>query len=67
MPSIVLTLKWQDEVGFEMTARRDAGAEHSVIRAEENGNMASMWTHLEGGCIAYAKQCLREIQSDMTK
>ncbi len=61
---IEITLKWENNVSFEMTTKEDGG-QRTVVKADENGHIGDIWPHLEGICKLYILKILKEIGDEM--
>ncbi|KKL71580.1 hypothetical protein LCGC14_2093510 [marine sediment metagenome] len=62
---IEIMLKWENGVSFEMTEKEDDGAVVSIIKVEENANIASIWPHIREVCKAQIEGYLNRVGDEM--
>lgn len=67
MNEIILKLKWENGVSFEMMEKVGEGDTLSVIKIEENADIASIWTNISRICGTVWAKHMRNIGSDMQK
>lgn len=60
-----ITLAWENNVGFCMTQKVNSDPEKIIIKLEENGDIASLWPHIEDACQQFFNNLLSKIGSDM--
>jgi len=61
---LTLTFKWENKKAFELKA--DNAAENvTIIRVEEDGNIALLWSNIEAVCSLYVKAELEKMGKDM--
>lgn len=64
---IELTVKWENGAAFEVTAKEDAGPTVTIVKAEENGDMAALWSAITDVMERYIKTLMARIGKDMAK
>lgn len=57
--------RWENDNFFEMTRKVDAEDVQTIIKAEEQGNLASLWPHIEKICIGTITQDMKTIGEKM--
>lgn len=65
MKELEIKIKWENDVSFEITTKRDAGETKTVIKLEENGFINELWPHVEACCKEYFVDELNVIGSEM--
>lgn len=60
-----LTLKWENGVSFEMTTKRDAEAVSTVVKLDENGQIANLWPNIHKICQTFFLAELTTIGTEM--
>lgn len=56
-----VVLKWENDVTFEMTAKREGGDVKTVVLADENGHIKDLWPSLNSICQTYFLKELKNI------
>lgn len=62
-----MKIKWQDDVFFEVKAKKDAAEWKQIVRIEENGCLQSFWPHISNICKDYLSKQLCDIGEEMGK
>jgi len=60
-----ITIKWQDDVYFQMTGKKDAQDKKQIVRIEENGCLETFWSHISNICKEYLSKQLHDIGEEM--
>ena len=60
-----LKLKWENGVSFEMTSKRDAEAVSTVVKLDENGQIAALWPNIHNICRTFFIAELTTIGTEM--
>lgn len=69
MPGSEIELKvtWENTASFEVTVKEDAGPVLTVVKADENGNLAAMWPALTDAVERYIKALMSRIGKEMSE
>jgi len=62
---ILVRLQWENDVGFQMDAKRDTDDYITIVQMDENGHIGSLWTNAQSICETYFKEKLDLIGSEM--
>lgn len=67
MPANELELKltWENNINFTLTAKRDAGSVKVVVSIDENGNIGTLFPHVEQLCKDYFTLQIADIATTM--
>lgn len=60
-----ITFTWENEDHFTMKAKLDQEDAVSIIKVEENSQIASIWRHIKDLCITYTSDELNKIGAEM--
>lgn len=63
--TIVITLRWENQEFFEATSKKDDGDTITIVRVEEDGNIAAVWPHVGDIIKEQIRRDLDTIGSDM--
>ena len=58
-----ITLRWENDVGFEMTA--DGQEKKTIIKMDENGHIDKLWDSAQKICETYLREKLISIGEEM--
>jgi hypothetical protein len=61
-----VTIKWENDNFFEITAKKNGGEKFIIIRDDENAHLLSMWSGIQKAALLYFKSVLEGIKSDMS-
>ena len=61
---LTLTFKWENKKAFELKSDNDV-EKVTIIRVEEDGNIALLWSNIEAVCSLYVKAELEKMGKDM--
>ncbi len=65
MKELEIKLIWENDTSFEMTSKQDAEDIISIIKVGENGDLATIWEHIERICYAYFTSKLTSVGDEM--
>ena len=60
-----LTLKWENEKSFQMTAKKDAEEKFTVVKMDENNSISLVWPHVSAIIRGYFNKITGEIGTEM--
>ncbi len=60
-----LTLTWENNVSFALTAKKDAAAVKTIVSLEENGQIGTLWEHVQAICTDFFRGELDDIGATM--
>ncbi len=61
----LVRLTWENEVGFKMDTKIDAGSYITIIEMDENGNIAQLWPFAQQLCEKYFEKTITGIGTEM--
>lgn len=62
---IRVDIEWENNVGFEITAKEGAGSVLTVIKADENGHLAELWSSYTDIVERYIKAIMARVGREM--
>lgn len=60
-----IIFKWENNVSFEMTTKRDAGDISTVVQLDENGHIKELWPSVQSICQTFFSKELKTIGDEM--
>ena len=58
-------LTWENNVSFTLTAKKDAEPVKTIVSLEENGQIGTLWEHVQAICTDYFRTELDDIGATM--
>jgi len=60
-----VTFKWENDVFFSMSTRKNQDERITDIRIEENAHIDTIWSAIQSACIGRVSQILSDIGKEM--
>lgn len=62
---IRVDIEWENNESFEITAKEDSGNALTVIKADENGHLAALWSSYTDIMERYIKAVMARVGKEM--
>ena len=64
---IRIDIEWENGVEFEITTKEDSAAALIVVKADENGHLAELWSSYTDTVERYIKAIMARVGTEMAK